>query len=223
MGRIMTQSATTAAPVLSRVTPGVSLAVLGQALFLAGAWMLPVVTGTDAVRDRISDLVLGPYGYVQTAAYLISGLGLVALAGLLRAQLTPGPSRSPGVMLIMIAGIGAILSGVLQPVASSGSGDLWSLLSIGSIHATLNLASSIAMLLGMLVLTWAFSFDPEWDVLTLASAFLSGAALTFIVVQSGVPVVGLLQRCQATVVGIWVILVAFNTLRMASPYRRRNI
>ena len=55
-------------------------AITTQILFLASAWLLPAVSEFDLMGDYISELALGRFGFVQIAAFFISGLGLLALA-----------------------------------------------------------------------------------------------------------------------------------------------
>jgi len=61
-------------------------AVVGQAVFLGSAWLLPLASEYGLVGDNISELVLGRYGWVQTLTFVISGLGIICLAYALSAH-----------------------------------------------------------------------------------------------------------------------------------------
>ena len=213
MSRSMTRSTTLIPDARRNVVAGAVLAVIGQVFFLGSIWILPKISGQDVMSGLLGQLVLGRYGYVQTAAYLVSGIGVLALILPLRRCLVPRLSLSVGVMLVATYGLGLLAGGILQPVTSSGSTDLLSWLSVGPLYYQVGTVSAYAMLVGMLLLTWAFSFEPGWEGATLASAFLTGASLTFLVVQADMPFIGILQRSHAMVVGLWVVVVALNALK----------
>jgi hypothetical protein len=69
------------------------LAIVGQVCLFASAWRLPSVSEYRLFGDNISELVLGRYGFVQTVAFVIAGLGTLGLACALR-QLTRGAQGS---------------------------------------------------------------------------------------------------------------------------------
>ena len=86
-----------------------TLAIVGQVILLASAWLLPVVSEYSLIDDTISELVLGQYGFIQTVAFLIAGVGTLGMAYALR-QLTEGAWGSlVGSLLVAIYGAGAIL------------------------------------------------------------------------------------------------------------------
>ena len=49
-------------------------------MLLASAWLLPFASEYSLIGDNISEMALGRYGFVQTTAFLISGLTTVGLA-----------------------------------------------------------------------------------------------------------------------------------------------
>jgi hypothetical protein len=51
-----------------------AFAVVGQLVLLASAWLLPTVSEYRLVGDAISELAIGRYGFIQTLAFIISGL-----------------------------------------------------------------------------------------------------------------------------------------------------
>lgn len=56
------------------------LAVIGETVLLASAWLLPMASEYRLVGDNISELALGRYGFIQTVAFVISGLAVIGLA-----------------------------------------------------------------------------------------------------------------------------------------------
>jgi hypothetical protein len=120
----MTMSTTTTLPGTVVQRPqGLSLlatlAIAGQLVLLASALLLPIWSQYSLIRDNISELALGRYGFLQTAAFVLAGLGTLALAFVIR-QLTKGSWGSRvGSLLVGVYGAGAILSAVSRPTAST--------------------------------------------------------------------------------------------------------
>jgi Protein of unknown function (DUF998) len=57
-----------------------AVAIVGLAFFAATALLLPIISEYSLTADYISELVIGRYGYLQTAAFFAAGLGTLALA-----------------------------------------------------------------------------------------------------------------------------------------------
>jgi hypothetical protein len=57
-----------------------TLAIVGQLVFAASALLLPIWSEYRLVGDNISELALGRYGIVLSAAFLSVGLGTLGLA-----------------------------------------------------------------------------------------------------------------------------------------------
>jgi hypothetical protein len=52
-----------------------TLAIVGQLVLLASALLLPIWSQYSLIRDNISELALGRYGFLQTAAFVLAGSG----------------------------------------------------------------------------------------------------------------------------------------------------
>ena len=57
-----------------------SVTIVGLAFFAATALLLPIVSEYSLTADYISELAIGRYGYLQTAAFFAAGLGTLSLA-----------------------------------------------------------------------------------------------------------------------------------------------
>jgi hypothetical protein len=80
------------------------------------------VSEYGVVRDHVSELTLGRFGFVQTAAFLMAGLGTLGLAVAIR-RLTAGSRGSlTGSLLVGMYGAGAVLSAIF-PTDRSIVGD----------------------------------------------------------------------------------------------------
>lgn len=100
------QSQQTVVPHPQRLSLLAVFAIVGQLFLLASAWLLPLVSEYRLIEDTISESALGRYGFVQTAAFVVSGLGTLGLAYALR-QLTMGVRGSlVGSLLLAVYGAG---------------------------------------------------------------------------------------------------------------------
>lgn len=103
-----------------RLRPMMLLAVLcvaGQVYFIATAWLLPLMSEYTLVGDNISELAIGRYGYLQTAAFAAAGIGALALAMGVRWATSGSWGSRAGSVLVALFGVGPILLG-LAPTAA---------------------------------------------------------------------------------------------------------
>lgn len=192
------------------------LAVVGQLVLLASAWLLPAISEYHLVGDNISELAIGQYGFVQTLAFVISGLGVLALAyGIHR--LTAGIRGSLlGSVFIGIYGVGALVVAIFPSDRINSKADVWTQSTTGWIHSITAFVAYLSVITGMLVLTWTFARDMHWRSLVVGSALLAGAALALLFVQSEGPWVGLMQRLMIAAISGWLILVALRVRSVAA-------
>jgi hypothetical protein len=191
------------------------LAIAGQVILFASAWLLPLVSEYSLMGDNISELVLGRYGFIQTAAFVISGLGTLGLAFAIR-QLTKGTWGSfVGPLLVGMYGLGAILSAIFPTDRIDAATDVWAQSTTGMIHSLVALISFPGMVIGMFLLTRTFGLLPAWRSIMRASVFFPAGSLGLLVVQGEGPLVGLLQRLLVAVISGWIILVALRVRKIA--------
>lgn len=192
------------------------LAVVGQLVLLASAWLLPAISEYHLVGDNISGLAIGQYGFVQTLAFVISGLGVLALAYAIH-RLTAGIRGSLlGSVFIGIYGVGALVVAIFPTDRIDSKADVWTQSTTGWIHSITAFVAYLSVITGMLVLTWTFARDMRWRSLVVGSALLAGAALALLFVQSEGPWVGLMQRLMITAISGWLILVALRVRSIAA-------
>ena len=192
------------------------LAVVGQLVLLASAWLLPAISEYHLVGDNISELAIGQYGFLQTLAFVISGLGVLALAYAIH-RLTAGIRGSLlGSVFIGIYGVGALVVAIFPSDRIDSKADVWTQSTTGWIHSITAFVAYLSVITGMLVLTWTFARDMHWRSLVVGSALLAGAALALLFVQSEGPWVGLMQRLTITAISGWLILVALRVRSVAA-------
>jgi len=166
-----------------------------------------------------SELALGRYGFVQTAAFVIAGVGTLALELVIR-QLTKGSWGSRvGSLLVAVYGAGAILSAVFPTDRIDSPTDMSSLSASGAIHLAVAFASFLSVIVGMFILTRTFAKERGWGLFGRLSVFFPAGSLALIIVQQEGPLIGILQRALVMVISAWLILVALRVRSIVTPGR----
>ncbi len=198
------------------------LAISGQVVFVVAVVLLPFLRPEySSVDDPISRLLIGPYGYVQSAALFAAGLGSFALAvGIRRATRGSRGSRL-GSALIALWALGIVLAGIV-PTDTEGH-PTGAAIALHGMGVGLAFVSGPA---GMLVLSGIFARHARWSSFYPLSLALGFAALVglidLVVVATGVsdlvealgPVArsfggyGVIQRMFVGTVILWMILAA---------------
>lgn len=200
-----------------------TIAILGQAVLLAAAFLLPLVSEFSLVRDNISELVLGRFGFVQTLAFLIAGAGTLALAYVIR-QLTAGTWGSLfGSLMVAIYGIGAMLSAIFPTDRIDAPADVWASSTTGLIHIGISLVSFPCMIVGMYVLFRTFILAPAWRPLVPWIVLFPASALPLFLGQSQGPWVGILQRLLVLSISAWMIVVALRARALVTDATERGL
>jgi hypothetical protein len=194
-------------------------AIVSQVIFLGSAWLLPLASEYRLVGDNISELVLGRYGWVQTVAFVISGLGIISLAYAIY-RLTSGARGSiVGPLLIGIYGFGAVVVAIFPTDRIDSKADVYSHSVFGWIHILTATVCFLCVVVGMFVLTWTFSRLVRWRSLVIWSALLAGTALALLFFQMEGPWVGIMQRLLVTAISGWLLLIATRIRTIASTRR----
>lgn len=206
----------TQGPLLSLLA---TVCIAGQFILLASAWLLPLVSEYSPMSDTISELALGRYGFVQTAAFVLSGLGVLGLAyALLR--LTAGAWGSlAGSLLVAVYGVGAILVALFPTDRIDSASDLGALSTTGAIHSLVALVSFLSATAGMVIFAWTFSRAARWHSLLPWAAILATAAVSLMLGQMFEPQgpwTGILQRGLVTIIATWLVTVALRVRTIAA-------
>jgi hypothetical protein len=197
-----------------------TLAIVGQVVLLASALLLPLVSEYSLSGDTMSELVLGRFGWVQTVAFIVAGLGTLALAYALR-QLTAGTWGSlVGPLLVGVYGVGALLTAVFPTDRVDTAADVWAQSTTGMIHLGISLISFPAMIVAMFVLVRTFHLEPRWRSLSPWIALFPVAALALFLLQSATPWVGIMQRLLVAAIAGWMVVVVARILALDGAERR---
>jgi hypothetical protein len=187
-----------------------SVGIAGQAFLLAVAWLLPFLSGYHLVSDNISELALGRFGLLLTIAFLASGIGTLALSGVIRSSTTGERGSLTGSLLLAVYGAGAILAAIFPTNRVDSASDVWAQSTTGLIHIVVALVSFLSAVIGMFVLTRTFARVARWQSITRWSALLAASALALFFVQQEGPWVGLMQRLLVTAIAAWLIMVGLK-------------
>ncbi len=190
------------------------VAIAGQVVLIAVAMLLPIPSAFSFTGDNISELVLGDLGFLQTIAFVVGGIGTLALAYVLW-RLTTGTLARIGWVAVTMYGVGAFFVAVFRTDRIDSADDLGSLSTTGAIHSGAALVAFLSMVLGMVLLTWAFARHPRWRPIVVASALLATASFALLFVQQESERVGLMQRLMVSVIAAWQVLVALRARAIA--------
>jgi hypothetical protein len=203
-----------------------------RALFVCGAVAGPLfviaflVEGAtradyDPLRHPVSSLALGPFGWTQTANFLVAGLLTLAFAaGLVR---LPGARQKVGAILIGVWGVGLVGAGVFvtDPVSGYPPGTPAlpaQATTSGALHDLFSVLAFLA--LGAACFVLAAGAGRGWAIFSL----LSGAAFYGAFFASGVgfgqtepfvDVAGLSQRVCVIIGWVWLTVLALRLLARA--------
>lgn len=195
-----------------------TLAIIGKIIMLTSAWLLPFASEFSLISDHISELVLGSYGFVQTAAFVISGLTTLGLAFAIRKfTIRLWPSLI-GSILVGIYGIGGILAAIFPTDRVDSAADLETLSKVGAIHVGVAIIAILSMVVGMFILTWNFRRQVNWQPFIVGFVLCSGSTLALFFAQTQGHLAGLMQRLLITAISLWLILVAVRVRLIAALY-----
>jgi hypothetical membrane protein len=188
-----------------------AVAIVGLAFFAATALLLPIISEYSLTKDYISELVIGRYGYLQTAAFFAAGLGTLALAVGIREATNGSWGTRLGSALVGLYGVGLILAGIMPTDEIDPAGRVVSPTSVGTMHMLVSALAFVFVIAGMLVLSRTFKRDARWQALWPWSLVLALATLIGVIVAapSEGAWVGLIQRIYIGTIIMWQVLVAF--------------
>ena len=188
--------------------------IAAQVFLVAVAMLLPIPSEFSFTGDNISELVLGDFGVVQTIAFVVGGVGTLCLAYALW-KLTTGTLSRIGSVCVAIYGVGALLVALFPTDRIDSSDDVASMSGVGAIHSGVALVAFLSMVLGMVLLTWAFAKRAQWRPVAFWSGLFATAGFSLLWMQQESEWVGLMQRMMVTVIAAWMVVVALRVRAIA--------
>jgi hypothetical protein len=190
-------------------------AVLFVSAFTVGGWLYP---GYSPTRMFVSELSLGPHGWVQILNFVLTGLLVLFFGRGLRAQFSTGAASRAGPVLVQSIGASLIASG---PFTTDPSSMFDQSTAHGIVHGVFGAVVFTFAPLSCFVFYRRFRSDPAWRPLA-GWTLATGLVLTL-----GIP---LLKISQLPESGLFewkglvqrVILVAFMAWVFAVASRLRH-
>ena len=194
-------------PASPRAT-GASLAALVLAVVCAGAVasLHLLRADLDPLQRVMSEYANGAHGVVMTVAFYAFGLACVALSVRLRREFVPGGAMAAVTLLLLVAGVGLLLSGVFE-VGHTFVPDTIE----ETVHSLASIGAFVTLLLAMVVFSAVAPADERWRSFRMVSWPLTLAAAAAALLS---PVVaapsgaGFVQRVLGGSVVLWLLLVA---------------
>ncbi len=191
----------------------------------AAFWIILIIAGLlkpafDPVKQSLSDLALGPYGWLQRANLVLLGLIIACLGLALRVELGKGKRNNLILVIFGAMAVGQVISGFFQadnPTATSMS-----------VHAIIHQVGASAPALGFPICAWllwpVFKRHPEWqgmeifDLVLGTVIFLLDAFREVLLPTHWLdPWFGLFERILILAIIIWAEAVAVRLWIISSP------
>ena len=189
--------------------------LFGLVVVAAALYWLAVVTVMHFLEPEFSPLkvpmsayVDGTYGGWMTTSFFALATALVATAfGVLR-TLGRNVLACAGFLLFILAVFGVVLAGIFPGIIGGPSSAHW--------HGVGSRFAFPGMAFGSLLLSFGFSFDPDWQRISVAALTLSGGVVFFLALSFS-PVTadlgGLVQRIFFAFLIPWLALVGIHLMR----------
>lgn len=193
-----------------------TIGIVGVSVFLLVNVSLHFLDPDLSVVDTVlSDYALGDYGWLSRAGDLGAAAGLIAIALGLRSTLAPGKRVAASWVLILVAGIGFIVSAFFDTDGTEAT----EFTTAGIIH----IVSSMVAIIGLIVTSWllrgVFSRDDGYRYLRrtqLWFAVVISVTAVAMILLAGIAD-GLAQRALVIVMVTWWIVLAVNVRRSTTP------
>ena len=193
-----------------------TIAIVGVVYFAASATLLPLASEYGFAGDYISELAIGRFGYVQTVAFIVLGLGSLALALGVRGATRGSWGSRPGSLLLGLFGVSVLLAGIFPTDAVDAAGRVHSPTTAGTIHIVVSLLAFVSVMAGMFLLSRTFKRDARWRSVWSYSLVLAFAALITFFLNGDGRWTGLYQRAFIATILLWQILTAIRLHYIAS-------
>lgn len=184
--------------------------IAGQVAFTLAAWLLPAPSGLGIAADTISALANERYGAIQTATFVLSGAGTLALAAGIRATTRGAPGSLAGSALVALLGVGSLVV-ALFPTERAGQGPT----TAGTIHIAAAVVAFVAIVCGMYTLARTFRQVARWRSCWRWTLALAVIATLGLAAQGQRNWPGLTERLFLATTTTWQILAARQLYRIA--------
>lgn len=193
-------------------------AMLGAATFGVLEAIQSVARADHSFSEPMSVYAAGPYGFVQTVAFLVLAVGSAAVCAAIGLPQPRPPDWQVARGLIVVWSVGVSLAAAFR-IDGSGS-------TAAQVHAAASMLSFLTVLAAMFFFTRATRQVPAWYSFgKVSSALASVAALAFVVAGATQPsiVFGVAQRVFLGAVVAWLVAVVLEaTSRPGREHREAS-
>jgi hypothetical membrane protein len=191
-----------------------TFAVVGIVYFFAAVTIEELLRPLyDPVQRTISELAVGPLGYLQTSAFVVLGLSLLALQHALHRRLHQTILARIALVLLGLCGIFSFLAAAF-PTDLKGA----VVTVAGTIHEVVAGVGYAGLIIAMILLSLHFRHDPHWRSFFRPSsslAVLGVGTSIFMGATSNTDLSGLSQRLMVVPLLVWVVLTALHVRSLA--------
>jgi hypothetical membrane protein len=182
--------------------------------------------GYDARRDFISDLALGPHGWVQSANFIVVGLLLIAFAAGLRQLFPTGRASLFGPALVGLIGLCVVASGFFRTDPSNyPAGADTTTTARGAVHEIAFAIVLVSVIASCFVFARRFRQEPAWHGYGLYSIITAVLVVLLAVVAPGPgqSLTGIVQRILVATFFLWFEVIALRALRLVTRVDAQRI
>lgn len=194
--------------------------ILFVAIFTLEGWLRP---GYKPFRMYISELSLGPRGWIQIVNFIVFGLLLLVFTRGIAAEFQSGKTARAGIVLLTILAISFLVSG---PFVMDPAGTPQNQMTLhGTLHGIFGGIVFTLMPISCFVFLRRFREDPKWQFLewpSLALGTISAVGVILLTFATKLPTQnvfnewpGLIQRTAIVPFMIWLFIFALGILRQS--------
>lgn len=195
-------------------------------VFMIEGWLRP---GFEPLKMYVSELSLGPRGWIQIANFVVFGLLFLAFTRGLAIEFRSGKASRGGIILLTILAVGFLLSGPFVMDPTNTPPDRFTV--HGTVHGILGGIVFSLMPISCFLFLRRFGEDPKWRTLqwpTLGLGTIIAAAVVLLTVATKVPDIqaaftdwlGLIQRAAIVPFMLWLFIFALGLLRQNRTAQR---
>jgi hypothetical membrane protein len=166
----------------------------------------------DPIQRTISELAVGPFGFLQTSAFVVLGLSLLALQHALTRHLRHTVFSRVALVLLALCGVATFVAAAF-PTNLKGA----VVTVAGEIHELVASFGYAGLIVAIILLTLHFRRDERWRSFFAPSsslAVLGVGTSIFMGATSNTDLSGLSQRVMVIPLLLWVVLTALRLLSL---------
>lgn len=135
----------------------------------------------NVLQNSLSYYAIGPWGALQSTAFIALGVSSISLALALRSAISPSLANALCSLLLIVAGVSCIFL-VIFPMGSTGPGTI-----LGDAHQTAGTIAGVAQLTATLAFVVAIRAERAWyRIIRVARVALAVAIFGAVVTQAAI-------------------------------------